>query len=83
MRCVQEVLGVSLDREYAEGQTKAVAARHGTTWDQIYDKAIPATYLVDGNTGKIPATGADLRGVKLVGTLEKVFAGRTRRRADP
>jgi peroxiredoxin len=82
-----EVLGVSLDREKAEGQIKTVTAKQGMAWEQIYDgrffdakiakqygiQAIPATYLVDGDTGKILAMGADLRGERLAKTIEKAL----------
>ena len=83
-----EVLGVSLDKKNAEEQIKKVTEKQGMTWEQVYDgnyfdskvakrygiKAIPATYLVDGDTGKILAMGDELRGTKLAATLEKVLA---------
>jgi len=85
-----EVLGVSLDRPKAEDQIKAVTAKQGMTWDQIYDgkffeaaiakqykiAAIPVAYLVDGDTGKILASGDDLRGAKLEATLARVLASK-------
>lgn len=36
--------------------------------------SIPRDFLVDGDTGKIVATGNDLRGEQLAGTVEKALA---------
>jgi thiol-disulfide isomerase/thioredoxin len=85
-----EVLGISLDREKAAEQIRGVTAKHGMVWEQVYDgnffdakiakqygiKAIPATYLVDGDTGKILAMGDDLRGERLAGTIERALAAK-------
>lgn len=85
-----EVLGVSLDRKDSADQVKAVAAKNGMTWEQVYDgnyfdaklakqygiKAIPATYLVDGDTGKILAMGDELRGERLQVTVKKALAAK-------
>ncbi len=82
-----EVLGVSLDRPKALEQVKTVTARHGMAWEQIYDggyfdaaiakrygiKAIPATYLVDGDTGRIVASGDAVRGERLAATVGKAL----------
>ncbi|MGV3614571.1 MAG: TlpA family protein disulfide reductase [Fimbriimonas sp.] len=87
-----EVLGVSLDREKATEGIRSVTAKHGMTWEQIYDgnffdsklakqygiKSIPATYLVDGDTGKILAMGNDLRGERLAATIEKALAAKAK-----
>ena len=57
-------------------------------WPQIYDgkywqaeiaqkynvDSIPRAFLVDGDTGKVLATGNDLRGEQLAGTVEKALA---------
>lgn len=85
-----EVLGVSLDKEKSDELIKSVTAKHGMTWEQVYDgnyfdakiakqygiKAIPATYLVDGDTGRILAMGDDLRGAKLETTIERALAAK-------
>jgi thiol-disulfide isomerase/thioredoxin len=85
-----EVLGVSLDRANAQADIKAVTAKHGMTWEQVYDgnyfdariakqygiRAIPATYLVDGDTGKILAMGDQLRGERLAPTIERALAAK-------
>ena len=88
-----EVLGVSLDRKGAEAQIRSVAAKQGMAWDQIYDgdyfdariakryaiKAIPATYLVDGDTGRILAAGDGARGAKLGPAIERALAAKRAR----
>jgi thiol-disulfide isomerase/thioredoxin len=85
-----DVLGVSLDRANAQADIKAVTAKHGMTWEQVYDgnyfdarvakqygiRAIPATYLVDGDTGKILAMGDELRGERLAPTIERALAAK-------
>lgn len=85
-----EVLGVSLDREKAEAQIKTVTAKQGMAWEQVYDgdyfdakiakqysiKAIPATYLVDGDTGAILAAGDGARGEKLGPAIERALAAK-------
>jgi thiol-disulfide isomerase/thioredoxin len=81
-----EVLGVSLDRENAEEKIRSVLAQKQMAWPQIYDglfwkariaelysvKSIPATYLVDGDTGAVLAVGA--RGERLAQAVEKALA---------
>jgi thiol-disulfide isomerase/thioredoxin len=85
-----EVLGVSLDAEKAEAQIKAVTKARKMPWEQIYDgkyfeariakqygiKAIPATYLVDGDTGQILAVGDGARAEKLGPAIEKALAAK-------
>ncbi|RYG35723.1 TlpA family protein disulfide reductase, partial [bacterium] len=85
-----EVLGVSLDEPDSTAKIKTVAEKNGMTWEQVYDgkgwqaavaqqygiKAIPATYLVDGDTGKILAISDALRGEKLDATIAKALAGK-------
>jgi len=72
-----EILGVSLDQKDAEDKIRKMAADKHMPWPQIYDGkfwkaeiakkyligSIPATFLVDGDTGII--LGANLRGDKL------------------
>jgi thiol-disulfide isomerase/thioredoxin len=84
-----EVLGVTLDQENAEDLIKTVTGKQGMVWDQIYDgkgfaariaqqygiKAIPATYLVDGDTGKILAAGQQARGENLEASIAKALVG--------
>ena len=90
-----EVLGVSLDKEKAQAQIKAVTTKQGMVWDQVYDGryfdariakqygivAIPATYLVDGDTGRILAAGDGARGEKLGFAIERAL--RAKGRAKP
>lgn len=80
-----EVLGISLDREKAEDAIKKMAGDQGMAWPQIYDgkfwdarlaqlyviEGIPATFLVDGDTGKI--IGTNLRGDALSEAVEKAL----------
>jgi thiol-disulfide isomerase/thioredoxin len=79
-----EVLGVSLDNPNAQDSIIKTTERVGMTWPQIYEgkgwesalvkqygiKAIPATYLVDGDTGKVLAMLDELRGEKLEPTIK-------------
>lgn len=72
-----EVLGISLDNEKSITKMPAVMEKAKMTWRQVADgkgwkaeiaqkfaiNSIPATFLVDGTTGKI--LGADLRGEAL------------------
>jgi hypothetical protein len=65
-----------------------VMQKSGMTWRQVADgkgwkaaiadqfaiQSIPATFLVDGTTGKI--LGADLRGEELAAAVESALAGR-------
>ncbi len=81
-----EVLGISLDRPESESKIKSVAEKQEMDWPQVYDggywkariaqlygiSSIPATFLVDGDTGKV--IGANLRGEKLVAAVEKALA---------
>jgi len=83
-----EVLGVTLDQPNAEDKIKKVTGEQKMTWQQIYDgkgwqaeiavlyavDSIPATFLVDGDTGMILATGAELRAGALARTIEKALA---------
>ncbi len=77
-----EILGISLDDETTVGRMPEVMKKAGMTWRQVADSkgwqaeiaqkyvvnSIPATFLVDGTTGKI--LGANLRGPALDKALE-------------
>jgi thiol-disulfide isomerase/thioredoxin len=79
-----EILGISLDQPKAEDTIKKVTGEKGMTWPQVYDgkfweadvaklygiEAIPAAYLVDGDTGEVLAAGASLRGEDLAKTFQ-------------
>jgi len=83
-----EVLGISLDQPNAADRVKSVTADKGMTWPQVYDgkywkadvadlygiNAIPAAFLVDGDTGEILANGESLRGDGLAKTLDDALA---------
>ncbi len=79
------VVSVSLDEAKEKEAVGRYAARMGMAWPQILGKdaetiadlygvqAIPAAYLVDGDTGKIVASGDSLRGKDLMPTVEKAL----------
>ena len=81
-----EVLGISLDRPESEAKIKSVSEKQEMAWPQVYDggywkariaqlygiSSIPATYLVDGDTGTV--IGSNLRGEKLAEAVEKALA---------
>ena len=83
-----EVLGVSLDQPDSAEKITKMAKEKNMPWPQIYDgkfwkaaiakkyriDSIPATYLVDGTTGKI--IGVGLRGDKLSEEVERALAGK-------
>ncbi len=83
-----EICGVTLDQENMADKVREFTKGAGMTWQQIYDgkfwnaeiaqkyviQAIPAAFLVDGDTGEIVASGDQLRGESLVPTLEKALA---------
>lgn len=80
-----EILGVSLDNEKSVANMPDVMTKAGMTWRQIADgkywkaeiaqkyvvNSIPATFLVDGTTGKI--LGTNLRGEALDKAIEKAL----------
>ena len=82
-----EILGVSLDNEKSIEKMPQVMKDAGMTWRQIADgkgwkaeiaqlyavNSIPATFLVDGTTGKV--IGANLRGKALGDAVEKALKG--------
>ncbi len=81
-----EVLGISLDNEKSIERMPEVMKKAGMTWRQVADgkgwkaevaqlyavDSIPATFLVDGTTGRI--LGADLRGEALATAVEKALS---------
>jgi peroxiredoxin len=85
-----EVLGVSLDNEKTISKMPEVMKQAGMTWRQIADgqgwkaeiaqlyavSGIPATFLVDGTTGKV--IGANLRGKALGDAVEKALKDKGR-----
>lgn len=85
-----EILGISFDQANMADKVKSFTAEKGMPWAQIYEgkywettigqqfavQGIPFCLLIDGDTGKILATSAQLRGAALDKTLEKVFANR-------
>ena len=79
-----EIIGVTLDA--TQGVTADRAARfiadHKLTWPQVYGDAaaiaerygvtgIPEAFLIDASSGKIVASGSELRGGALATTIEK------------
>lgn len=80
-----EVLGISLDSDKSITKMPAVMDKAGMVWPQIADgkyweaeiavlytvQSIPATFLVDGDTGKI--IGMNLRGKALDEAVEKAL----------
>ncbi|MCC6677260.1 MAG: TlpA family protein disulfide reductase [Phycisphaerales bacterium] len=83
-----EVLGISLDQPDSADKVKKVNTEKGMTWTQVYDgkgwkaqvaqmyaiDSIPATFLVDGDTGVILAKGGQLRGESLEKTIQEALA---------
>lgn len=81
-----EILGISLDNKDTIANMPSVMEKAKMTWRQVADgkgwkaeiaqlyaiSSIPATFLVDGTTGKI--LGADLRGAALEEALAKALA---------
>jgi thiol-disulfide isomerase/thioredoxin len=82
-----EVLGISLDKKDSAEKVKSVTGDKGMAWPQIYDggfwqaalakkyaiDSIPACFLVDGDTGLIIGDSSNLRGEKLLGTIESAL----------
>ncbi len=82
-----EILGITLDDENQEAEIKATSSKFEMTWAQIYQgkgwdcplavqfdvSGIPFTVLVDGTTGKIIASGNELRGEGLKNILAKTL----------
>ena len=82
-----EVLGISLDQKEQGEKLAKFAEENRMHWPQVYDgkywqaevaklyhiHSIPSAFLVDGDTGRILATGNDLRGEALERTIEKAL----------
>ncbi|MDB5911151.1 MAG: thioredoxin family protein [Massilia sp.] len=91
-----EILGISLDKPDGAAKIREVTAEKGMTWPQVYDgkgwegqvvalygvEAIPAAYLIDGDTGEILATGDSLHGDKLARTVEDALAKKDKKRLN-
>jgi peroxiredoxin len=85
-----EIVGVSLDQTNQAAVLKRFVTEHGMAWPEIYDggywnsavavqygvHAIPCPVLVDGNTGKVLAVGADATGKDLMRALETALGGK-------
>ncbi len=83
-----EILGISLDQPNQVEKVKAFLTEHHMSWEQVYDgkfwqaevaqmysvDSIPRAFLVDGTTGKIIATTAELRGEALDSTLGRALS---------
>jgi len=90
-----EVLGISLDQPNAADKVKSVTAEKGMTWPQVYDgkfwqaevaqlygiESIPAPFLVDGDTGKVLAVEASLRGESLAPTIRAALEAKGKQSA--
>ena len=82
-----EVVGVSLDLPEDGEKVKRVTAEHKMVWPELFADVgkvpadidmysvgpIPSAFLVDGTTGKILASGNDLRGPGLERAVAKVM----------
>ena len=83
-----EILGVSFDRADMAEKLKAFTEKNRMPWRQVYEgkywstavgedydvSSIPFTVLVDGDTGKILATGEEMRGPGLKDFIAKKLA---------
>jgi hypothetical protein len=81
------VLGISLDafQHVPASRVAEFVQAQKLNWPQIYTDAqaiaakygiaaIPAAFLIDGNTGAVIASGDDLHSDRLAATLEKHLA---------
>jgi thiol-disulfide isomerase/thioredoxin len=85
-----EILGVSLDQADSLERVNSFTKANKMPWRQIYDgkywrariaqfykiDSIPRSFLVDGDSGEILATGDILRGEALDHTLARAIAAR-------
>lgn len=88
-----EIVSVSLDEPQQGPELLQFVHDHNMTWPQIYDggywkaavaveygvHAIPCPVVVDGNTGKILAVGADAIGEQLPKILETSLAAKNKK----
>lgn len=83
------IVGITLDafQRVAASTVERFIRDQKMTWDQVYQEApaiagnygvaaIPAAFLVDGDTGAILASGDDLHGDALLKTIEKHLRAR-------
>jgi peroxiredoxin len=85
-----EILGISLDNKDTLKDLAPVTKDKGMTWDQVADgkfwdaeiaklygvRAIPAAYIVDGDTGQIYAEGEAIRGENFLPAVQKALASK-------
>jgi len=85
-----DVLGISLDQANSLDRVNAFTAAYKMPWRQVYDgkywkariaqfyriDSIPRSFLVDGDTGEVLATGEALRGQALDATLARAVAAK-------
>jgi thiol-disulfide isomerase/thioredoxin len=85
-----EILGISLDHPNQQSELAEFTREHGMDWPQIYDGKVwdaaiaqlyfishtPTGLLVDGDSGTVIATGADLMGDRLAETIKKSLGTR-------
>jgi thiol-disulfide isomerase/thioredoxin len=87
-----EILGVTLDRIPPTEVTRFTQSSKAS-WPQIYENAlsiaglfqvrgIPSAFLVDGDTGRLLASGEDLRGTSLHTTIQKYLEQKKGSRDD-
>ncbi len=87
------VIGVSLDKPRRVGvdRVRSFVQESNMDWPQVYEGAeqlanqfgvtgIPAAFLLDGRTGKIVASGSDLRGDALERTIQQHLSALAARR---
>jgi thiol-disulfide isomerase/thioredoxin len=82
-----EIVSISLDQANQIDAVKKFASENGMAWRHVYDgkywsaeiadlygiQSIPAMFLIDGNTGKVLASGGEIRGENLSPAIEKAF----------
>jgi hypothetical protein len=87
---VFEILAISLDQPGSEAKIQKTMESRKMTWPQVYDggywkarvaqmyaiNSIPATFLVDGDTGKVIGNG--LRGEALAAAVEDALAKKSK-----
>jgi len=85
-----EILAISLDQPGSEAKIQKTMESRKMTWPQVYDggywkarvaqmyaiNSIPATFLVDGDTGKVIGNG--LRGEALAAAVEDALAKKSK-----